>query len=157
MKNLGIANKGLFFTAYTVASVCIRLLTRKVTDRHGRIIVMRLGIVILTLSLIIIGMGKSVNHLIIGASIFGIGSGILSPALNAWTIDLSDPNHRGRAMATMYIALEIGIGFGALFAGYIYHDIINRIPQILYANAAVVFLSIVYIYYWDKTKKKQNY
>lgn len=156
-ENLGIANKGLFFTVYTIASVAIRLLSRKAADQHGRTIVIRVGIVIITISLFILSYGGSVNNLILGAAVFGIGSGILSPALNAWTIDLSDPNHRGRAMATMYIALEVGIGFGALFAGYIYHDIINRIPQILFGNAIVVFLALLYIYYWDKTKKTQHY
>lgn len=156
-ENLGIANKGLFFTVYTIASVAIRLLSRKAADQHGRTIVMRIGIIIITISLFILSYGGSVNNLILGAAVFGIGSGILSPALNAWTIDLSDPDHRGRAMATMYIALEVGIGFGALFAGYIYHDIINRIPQILFGNAIVVFLALLYIYYWDNIKKTQHY
>ena len=156
-ENLGVINKGLFFTVYTVASVAIRLLSRKAADQYGRIIMMRIGIVIMALSLFVLGFGKSVNYLILGASIFGIGSGILSPALNAWTIDLSEPSHRGRAMATMYIALEAGIGFGALFAGYIYQDIMNRVPQIFYANAIVVFIALLYIYYWEKTKKSQHY
>lgn len=156
-ENLGVLNKGLFFTVYTVASVAIRLLSRKAADQYGRIIMMRIGIVIMALSLFVLGFGKSVNYLILGASIFGIGSGILSPALNAWTIDLSEPSHRGRAMATMYIALEAGIGFGALFAGYIYQDIMNRVPQIFYANAIVVFIALLYIYYWEKTKKSQHY
>lgn len=152
-ENLGAANKGLFFTVYTIASVGIRLLTRKTADQHGRTVVMRAGIAIMTISLLILGIGKSLNYLILGAGVFGIGSGILSPALNAWTIDLSQPSHRGRAMATMYIALEVGIGLGALFAGYIYHDIIQRIPQILYGNTIVVFMALMYIYYWEKTKK----
>jgi MFS family permease len=156
-ENLGVLNKGLFFTVYTFASVAIRLLSRKAADQYGRIIMMRIGIVIMALSLFVLGFGKSVNYLILGASIFGIGSGILSPALNAWTIDLSEPSHRGRAMATMYIALEAGIGFGALFAGYIYQDIMNRVPQIFYANAIVVFIALLYIYYWEKTKKSQHY
>lgn len=152
-ESVGVLNKGLFFTVYTVASVAIRLLSRKAADQYGRIIMMRIGIVVMAISLFVLGFGKSINYLILGASIFGVGSGILSPALNAWTIDLSDPNYRGRAMATMYIALEAGIGFGALFAGYVYQDIINRVPLIFYGNAIIVFLALLYIYYWDKSKK----
>ncbi len=153
-ESLGAANKGLFFTVYTISSVGIRLLTRKAADQYGRTSVMRVGIAVMVISLLVLGFGKSLNYLILGAGIFGIGSGILSPALNAWTIDLSEPSHRGRAMATMYIALEMGIGLGALFAGYIYHDIIHRIPQIIYGNSIVVFLALMYIYYWENTKKK---
>src|SRR5690606_35886721 len=128
--HLGIGNKGLFFTAYTLASIGIRFLSGKVSDRYGRIRVMYVGIVIISISLLLLGLGNSVEGLIVGAVVYGIGSGILSPAVNAWTIDLSLPQHRGKAMATMYIALEIGIGGGALLAGYIYHDEISKIPSI---------------------------
>ncbi|RYZ53359.1 MAG: M20/M25/M40 family metallo-hydrolase, partial [Sphingobacteriales bacterium] len=59
---------------------------------------------------------------------YGISTGIVSPALNAWTVDMSFPESRGKAMATMYIALEAGIGLGALFAGWVYQDVIAKIP-----------------------------
>ena len=154
-EHLGIANKGLFFAAYTITSVGIRFISGKATDKYGRTIIMRIGIGIIIASLLIIANQKDLNGLIVGACFYGIGTGILSPALHAWTIDLSSPSHRGRAMATMYIALEAGIGFGALFAGYIYHDLINKIPLILNCTAIVVFISIMYIYYWQKTKSSR--
>lgn len=153
--HLGIANKGMFFAAYTMASVAIRFISGKSADRYGRIKVMFVGLIFIAVSLFFIGYGTTVSGLMIGASIYGIGTGILSPALNAWTIDLSLPEYRGRAMATMYIALEIGIGFGALFAGYVYQDIISRIPLILYANAIMIFISMIYIISWNKANNKQ--
>lgn len=152
---LGIANKGLFFTTYTISSVCIRLLSRKVADTHGRIKVMLVGLFIIIIALFVLGFSNNMNGLLLGGCIFGIGTGILSPALNAWTIDLSTPQHRGRAMATMYIALEAGIGFGALFAGYVYHDVISRIPYIIYGNAFVVLIAFLYILYWNKNNSQQ--
>lgn len=152
-EHLGISNKGLFFTVYTIASVSIRLITRKMADRHRRTLVMRIGAAITTVAMLILGLGEGIIYLIVGATVFGIGNGILSPALNAWTIDLSLPTHRGRAMATMYIALEVGIGLGALFAGYIYQDMLPRIPLIICGNALFVFLSLLYIYYWERNRK----
>lgn len=151
-EHLGIANKGLFFTAYTLASIGIRFVSGKVADRHGRVKVMVVGLVIVFLSLIVIGWGDSIQGLIIGACIYGVGTGILSPALNAWTIDLSLPQYRGKAMATMYIALEAGIGAGALLSGYVYQDFIHRIPMIMYANACVILIALFYIVYWKKKK-----
>lgn len=151
-EHLGIANKGLFFTAYTIASIGIRFVSGKVADRHGRVKVMVVGLVIVFLSLIVIGWGDSIQGLIIGACIYGVGTGILSPALNAWTIDLSLPQYRGKAMATMYIALEAGIGAGALLSGYVYQDFIHRIPMIMYANACVILIALFYIVYWKKKK-----
>lgn len=152
-EHLGIANKGLFFLAYTLSSIAIRFVSGKVADRHGRIPVMIVGLFIISLSVLLLGLGDSINGLIFGAVIYGIGTGILSPAVNAWTIDLSLPQHRGKAMATMYIALEVGIGGGALLAGYVYHDEISRIPGIFIANSAVILMAFFYVLYWNRKLK----
>lgn len=149
-EHMGIANKGLFFTVYTGASIAIRLLSGKAADRYGRIKVMLVGIVITGASLLILGLWTDIEGLLVGACVYGIGTGILSPALNAWTIDLSLPQYRGKAMATMYIALEAGIGGGALLSGYIYHDYIFRIPGILIGNALIIFVALLYILYWKR-------
>lgn len=152
-EHLNIENKGLFFVCYTIASVLIRFISGKITDRYGRPKIIFVGLLIIAIALFILGLGDNKIELFVGASIYGIGTGILSPALNAWTIDLSLPQFRGRAMATMYIALEAGIGFGALFAGYIYHDIINRIPYIMYGNTFIILIAITYIIYWNRKLK----
>ena len=154
-EHLGIQNKGLFFSAYTLASIAVRLVSGKVADRYGRIRVMIVGLVIIIISMIYIGFGDNILSLVIGACIYGIGTGIFSPAVNAWTIDLSLPQYRGKAIATMYIALEAGIGGGALFAGYIYHDNIFRIPYIFFGIALIILISFLYIIYWDNQKQKR--
>ncbi|NQD71481.1 MFS transporter [Sphingobacterium shayense] len=151
--HLGIENKGVFFSAYTISSIAIRFVSGKVADRYGRIRVMYAGTFTVAVAILIIGFGDTVNGLILGAVIYGIGTGILSPAVNAWTIDLSLPQHRGRAMATMYIALEAGIGMGALAAGYVYADDIARIPGIFITNSVIIILAFFYVLYWNQRKK----
>ncbi|MFD2968468.1 MFS transporter [Sphingobacterium bambusae] len=152
--HLGIGNKGLFFTAYTLSSIMIRFISGKVADRYGRIKVMIVGLFIVALAVLLIGLGSSVDGLIIGAVIYGIGTGVLSPAVNAWTIDLSLPQHRGKAMATMYIALEIGIGGGALLAGYVYADHLERIPHIFMVNSFIILLAFFYVILWNRKNKR---
>jgi len=150
---LGIKNKGLFFLAFTIASVLIRFVSGKVSDRYGRPKVIVVGIIIIAIALVAIGMGNSFVGMMIGASIYGAGTGILSPAVNAWTIDLSLPEHRGKAVATMYISLEAGIGLGALLAGLYYSDVILRIPVIMYGNAVVLLLALAYMLSWQRRHK----
>lgn len=147
---LGIKNKGLFFLAFTIASVLIRFVSGKVSDRYGRPKVIVVGLIIIAIALVAIGMGNSFVGMMIGASIYGAGTGILSPAVNAWTIDLSLPEHRGKAVATMYISLEAGIGLGALLAGLYYSDVILRIPVIMYGNALVLLLALAYMLSWQR-------
>lgn len=143
--NLGIANKGMFFMIFTLTSLFIRFVSGRASDRYGRTKVIILGLLLLIIALVAIGFANSPAGLLTAAAIFGVAQGVLSPAINAWTVDMSHPNHRGKAMATMYIALEAGIGLGALFAGWYYADIIAHIPFIFYCSAAVTFIAFGYM------------
>lgn len=154
-EHLGATNKGIFFTAFTVASVLVRFGAGKVSDRHGRPKVILAGLIIMAVALFVISAGRDIQMLLIGAGIYGIGAGILSPAVSAWTIDLSNPEHRGKAVATMYISMELGIGSGALFGGTYYNDQINRIPQIIRFDILVLVLGVVYLFYWRSNKNKK--
>lgn len=155
-EHLGATNKGIFFTAFTVASVMVRFGAGKVSDRHGRPKVIMAGLIITSIALFIISSGRDIEMLLIGAGIYGVGTGILSPAISAWTIDMSNPEHRGKAVATMYISMELGIGSGALLGGTYYNDQINRIPQIIRFDILVLILGIVYLTYWAKNRKRIN-
>lgn len=150
--HLGIGNKGMFFMIFTIASLLIRFGAGKASDKYGRINVIKIGLALLVLSLFVTGFGNSFTGLVLGAALYGIAVGVLSPALNAWTVDMSLPDHRGKAMATMYIALEAGIGLGALFAGWYYQDVIAKIPLVMYASAVITLLALFYMILRHKQK-----
>lgn len=150
---LGIANKGMFFMVFTITSLLIRFGAGKASDKYGRLKPMGIGLAILIVSLVIIAFSNSIAGLLFGAALYGVATGIVSPALNAWTVDMSYPEHRGKAMATMYIALEAGIGLGALFAGWVYQDVIAKIPIIMYASAGMTFLALSYVWFYIRKSK----
>ncbi|WP_205780472.1 MFS transporter [Mucilaginibacter limnophilus] len=155
--HLGIANKGLFFMVFTIASLVIRFVAGKVSDRFGRVSVIKVGVIILVISLLVMAYADTAYGLLIGSVLYGIGSGVFSPAVNAWTVDLSNPEQRGKAMATMYISLEAGIGLGAFFSGLFFHDILSRVQPMFYASAAVLVLSFFYMQVWKKTPYSRAY
>jgi MFS family permease len=154
--HLGIMNKGLFFMVFTIASLLIRFGAGRVSDKYGRVSVIKAGLFLLVIALVIIGYQKTAFGLLAGGVIYGVATGILSPALNAWTVDMSHPQHRGKAMATMYISLEAGIGLGALISGWFYQDVIGMVPVILYATAVVTILAIIYMMFRSKTPEKHR-
>lgn len=143
--HLGVSNKGTFFVVFTLASLFIRFVSGKLSDRKGRIYVLRISLVVMVISLITIGAAASVGTLIIGALLYGVGVGLLSPTIAAWTADLSHPEHRGRGLATMYIALEAGIGLGALISGWIFQDYIIRIPLVFYGTSITCAAGLIYL------------
>jgi len=156
-QHLGIANKGLFFMVFTITSVMIRFGAGKASDKYGRLRLIAIGLFLLIISLVIVGFSTSIAGFLAGAALYGVSTGIVSPALNAWTVDMSFPEHSGKAMATMYIALEAGIGLGALFAGWVYQDVIAKIPMLMYASAIMVFLSLSYVWIQFRKDKKSNF
>ncbi|RJE74185.1 MFS transporter [Reichenbachiella sp. MSK19-1] len=143
---LALSNRGLFFTYYTVASLMVRIVAGKASDKFGRVPVLKLGCSIIFISLLLLANADTSVLLLATGVLYGVGAGLCSPTIFAWTIDLSDVDHRGRGMATMYIFLEIGIGSGALLGGWIYGNEFSNIPMIFYSCAAVVSVGFVYLF-----------
>ncbi|MDO7887614.1 MFS transporter [Hymenobacter sp. CA2-7] len=143
---LGLPSKGLFYIYYTVAALVVRLVAGKASDTYGRVPVLRWSAGILALGLAVLVWSPSVPVFLLGAVIFGVGTGLNSPTLYAWTIDLSHPARRGRGVATMYIALEVGIGIGALLAGWIFDNQPARLPWVHALSLASVLAALAYLW-----------
>ncbi|MGV0999819.1 MFS transporter [Empedobacter falsenii] len=144
-EHLGFQNKGVFFMLFTISSMMVRFFAGKISDQKGRVLVIKLGLVLLIIALVFLASIDAKIGLILGGLMYGISTGILSPALNAWTIDFSKPDERGKAMATMYIAMEAGIGLGALCAGWYFQDYLDRIPMVIYVSAFICLLGTIYM------------
>ena len=121
--SLGIDNKGLFFTVYTVASLGVRLVFSKSSDRYGRLPVLFVSTLVLVISMVFLVLTDSPVWFWTAAIFYGMSWGMNSPTIQAWTVDRSHEKTRGRALATMYIALEAGIGLGALGAGWVINHV----------------------------------
>ncbi|MEO9802357.1 MAG: MFS transporter [Reichenbachiella sp.] len=143
---LEFSNRGIFFTVFTIASLLVRIVAGKASDKYGRIPVLKIGSMILFAAMLLLANTDNQTMFIISGAAFGFGVGICSPTIFAWTIDLSNEAHRGRGIATMYIALEIGIGMGAFLAGWIYNNDLNNISLVYYISAATVLFGLVYLY-----------
>lgn len=143
--HLGIENKGLYFSAFTIASVAVRFLAGKASDRWGRVKVLYVSLFTVAVGMFATGLADSQSSFLFAGVIFGLGIGMNSPTIFAWSIDLSQVHARGRAMATMYIALEIGIGLGALLSAWIYANDPTRFPYVFGSAAVMSLMALVYL------------
>lgn len=150
--HLGIQNKGLFFTVFTLSSLGIRFMAGKVSDRFGRVEVIKVGTLIQVLAMVIVGFATTPWMLMLGAVFFGIAVGIVSPTTFAWTIDLSKDEARGRALATLYIALEAGIGIGALLSAWVFANNSANFPWTFWLGAISAFSAFCYLQFGVKKK-----
>lgn len=154
-KALGFENKGIFFTIQVLSSLAVRILAGKASDKYGRVIVIQIALFIVALSLILLGLAQSPYEFYTAAALFGIGIGMNSPTIYAWTIDLSDEKHRGRGLATMYIALEIGIGLGAFFSALIYDNRIEALKWAFWCCAFFVIIAELYLIYYKRSNRQK--
>ncbi|MFN0176654.1 MAG: MFS transporter [Saprospiraceae bacterium] len=115
---VGVENRGAFFSIFTLASITPRFFAGKISDQLGRVPVLKASAILIAIAMFAFAVADSKAMLYLASVLFGLGNGVFSPAINAWTVDLGDPGRKGRALATMYISLEIAIGGGALIAGW---------------------------------------
>jgi len=142
---LGIHNKGLFFTFFTVASIGIRLLAGKMSDKHGRVPMLKISAAMMAVSLFMLSFTTTPFMMMVAAVVYGVSVGVCSPAVTAWTVDLGLPEYRGRALATMYIAMEAGIGLGAYLSAYIYHNNASYFPLTFGVMGIAALMATLYL------------
>lgn len=156
--HLGIHNKGLFFMIFTITSLLIRFVAGKASDQYGRVLILKVSLALLAVSLLWIGMAGSAWSLMGASALYGVATGMLSPSVTAWTVDLSHEEHRGKAMATMYISLEAGIGLGALLAGWLFISDFSMIPVIFYWCTGISLVALLYLQFgYRKARPEGSY
>ena len=142
---LGLSNKGIYFTSLTAASILARLFAGRVSDRYGRVQVIKISSLLVVASLLVMAFANTPFLIILASGLIGFSTGMTAPTVFAWTIDRSASDSRGRAMATTFIFLEIGIGAGALISAWVYANNPMNFMLAFIVTAGVVFLSWLYL------------
>jgi MFS family permease len=149
-KHLGVTNKGTYYTVFTVSSLIIRFFASKTSDIYGRVPVLKFSAFSVMISMLLLTFTDSYWMFMLSAVIYGFGWGMNTPTLQAWTVDLVPADQRGRGLATMFIALEAGIGLGSWVSQEIYRNQLERIALPYYLSAVLCFVAFLYLF----TQKK---
>lgn len=133
-KEIGIRNPSGFFLIYALGIITSRFSSGKAVDRNGPRM-----IIIICLSMLIVGfpllaLVKNEFGFYLAAVILGIGNGVVWPTFQTMINNIVLPHRRGAANSTAFIAMDLGMGLGMIFAGFI--------SQILSISAAFLFCSL---------------
>jgi MFS family permease len=142
---VGIKNKGIPFLYLTLASLVIRLIGGKASDRWGRKPVLQISSLVIAAAMIVIALAETSLQLIIGITLYGFGHGATSPTLLAWATDLGLAYFRGRAIASLYICMELGIGVGALASGFVYSNETSNFFLTFIVCSTLAAMAFVYL------------
>jgi MFS family permease len=151
--HLGIENKGYVLGVFTIFSIISRLIAGRVSDVYGRLIVIKVSGVFSGIAILLFGYADTVTFFYFASALTGLALGISSPAVMAWTVDRAPDEHRGRAMATMYIALELGIGLGAFLSSWIFANDFANLPTVYFVTGICAWAGVFYLQFIFKEKQ----
>ncbi len=139
---------GLFFTAYSLAAIAVRLGLGWLPDRAGPKRVLAPSLVLLGLGLAGIGLaGGDVTFGLVGA-LCGMGHGMTNPILNGLVISRARPAERGAAIALYTAVFDAGVLLGGPLFGAISRDV-GYVEMFVSAGAVVAVGGLVFAV-WDR-------
>jgi MFS family permease len=132
-EDLGIASVGLFYTAYAVAAMLVRVVGGNLIDVRGRRAVIipclfiqaaATGIIALVAILFAPSLRLPVLPFIFLAGFLaGAAHGFLYPAMSALLMDVTPERRRGSAVGIFSSVILVGNTFGAIAFGYVAHGL----------------------------------
>ncbi len=115
----GIGNPGLFFTVQALVMVAVRSWTGQLSDRFGRAAVAVPGLIIASISLALLSQASSLTMFLGAAVLYAFAFASIQPSLMALVIDRAKTGTSGAAMGTYMLAMDLGMGSGALIWGLV--------------------------------------
>lgn len=111
------ARVGFWFAAFGMAAVVIQLMLGRLSDRIGRLPVIVIGFGTLALSLLLLPLAPDWGTMIGVMTMYGVGFGILFPAMTALIADETDVSSRGTASGIYTAVYSLGSVAGTGLAG----------------------------------------
>lgn len=112
------SRSGAAFTSFAiVALVLMASRVNRLSDRHGRLIFLALGLGIIAVSLFALATLPGFVGAVIGMAIYGLGFGLLFPAATALVADAVGIRQRGMAFGIFYAVYSLGVVIGSGMSG----------------------------------------
>ncbi len=118
--NVSVESLGRLFSAYALAAALFNLVIGPLTDRFGRVLFLRLGLVAFAAAALSTYFSRGYTELLILRSVTGLAAAVLSTCTASLVGDFFPYHRRGRVMGMVlsayFLALIIGIPLGAYLA-----------------------------------------
>ena len=143
--NVTSARVGFWFAGFGLAAIVIQLALGRLSDRIGREPVMVGGFGLVVLALVILPTTQDWETVLSVMSVYGIGFGILFPAMTALLADETDAASRGTASGIYTAVYSLGAAAGTGSAGVLVW--LQQSTQIhpFQCAALIVLLGLVWV------------
>jgi len=127
-------------TAYMIAMVLIMPLTGLLGSLFGQKRVYLLSLIVFTIGSVMCGFGRSLEMLVVGRVVQGLGGGALQPTQQAILRQTFPPSEQAMAMAVFSMVIMVGPAIGPVIGGLLIDDL--SWPWIFFVNLPVGLLGI---------------
>ena len=152
--HLNVPNRGTIFLYFTISSLASRLLAGKASDRFGREPLILIALALIITGMWLLAISETKDMFFWGGILFGLGSGINTPTIFAWTIDLGNEKNRAKGVATVYMGLEAGIFFGSVLSAWIYNNRTENFTATFIVGGIMALIAFILVLYYNKALKK---
>ena len=114
----GLGSGGIFFMLLAAGTGSTRLFSGRLADKKGELPMVLIGNICFFLGFLLLLFEYSSCYYLSGL-FFGMGSGLLYPAMQAMAVRTVPPEKRGSASSTFLCSADIGTGLGGLAAGWL--------------------------------------
>ncbi|TLM98560.1 MFS transporter, partial [bacterium] len=143
-EEIGVKNGGLFFLAYAAAVSLVRPQSGKLFDRRGPGPVLTAGFLCTMTGFILLAASHGLTGFLAAAAVIGAGNGMVWPTIQTMVINMVAPQRRGVANSTYFSALDLGIGTGSIFLGWLAN--LTSISTMYFVSGLILIVPLVYFF-----------
>lgn len=108
-----------FFLVYSAVVMLTRPLTGKMMDQKGANIVLYPTFIFMAIGFYVLGNSTTGFVMLLAGALIGLGFGNFQSIAQTVCVNLADRDNVGLATSTYFIMLEVGLGFGPFFLGFL--------------------------------------
>ena len=145
----GLGSGGIFFMLIALGTGSTRLFSGHLADKKGELPNLVFGTSSILISFFLLLITNSICFYL-SALFFGLGFGLVNPALQSMAVRTVPPEKRGAASSTFLCASDIGLGLGGFVAGWLV-TIWGYRPMFGALSIFIILLWLIYILWASKT------
>lgn len=150
------ARVGFWFAGFGIAAVIIQLALGRLSDRIGREPVIVIGFIAIAMALLFLPMMRDWESMISVMAVYGVGFGVLFPAMTALIADETDPASRGMASGIYTAVYSLGAAAGTGSAGALVWLQQNAQIHPFQFAAGIVLLGLTWVGFVWLTQKRRS-
>lgn len=139
------ARSGMLLSIFSLVAIAFFVApTAGLSDRYGRPVVIRLGMLVLMGSMALLSQAQSILLMAVAMVVYGVGYGLAFPALCATVVDRTDRTNRGTGFGVFYAVFSLGVATGPLLSGALVERGISPtlVTALVLGGAQVVLLAV---------------